>query len=572
MHTPLTEAFTLSEMFSTRVKQTPDTFAYSQYVGAGWVRMTWSEIAREVGRWQTALYKEGLQPGDRVAIAARNCIEWILFDQAALALGLVVVPLYFNDRLDNMAWCLNDSDSRLLVLENPNLWPVLCRQVPHVRRMVSLKNPPQEERAVYIKDWLPAIAEAIPARSISADKLATLVYTSGTTGRPKGVMLTHRNIISDLIALMEAVPEVLARKHRFLSFLPLSHMLERTVGYYIPLGIGAEVVFARGIPELADDLLYHRPTIIVSVPRIFERIHNKLDMALPQGSLKHWLFQKTIAIGWKRFEKQAAAWENLLWLGLNLLVARKIRARFGGNICFIFIGGAPMDPRLFRVFTGLGLTLIQGYGLTETAPVLSCNRVQDNDPASVGKPLAGIEIRTAENGELLVRGAIVMQGYWNNLPATKTAIEPDGWLHTGDLVEIQNGKIYITGRAKDIIVLNNGEKIAPADAEQAILADPIFEQVMIVGEGRGALGLLVVSRLQDEKELCTRANNQLNAFPGYAKIRHLARVTEAWTVENGLLTPTLKVRRNEVSRRFAKEIEAMYLSKTACWESISNLV
>jgi len=564
---PLTEAFTLPQMFSARVMQTPDAFAYSQYAETGWVRMTWAEAARAVERWQTALRKEGMQPGDRVAIAARNCIEWVLFDQAASALGLVVVPLYFNDRLDNMAWCLNDSGARLLLLENPALWPALHRQVPSVQRMVSLRRLPQEERAIYIKDWLPAVAETAPALSFSADKLATVVYTSGTTGRPKGVMLSHRNIISDLIALMEAIPEVVNGAHRFLSFLPLSHMFERTVGYYIPVCIGAEVIYARGVPELAEDLQSQRPTAFVSVPRIFERIYSKLETALPVGSLKRRLFQKTVTIGWKRFEKQATNWENLLWLGLDLLVARKVRARFGGRLRFVFIGGAAMDPRLSRIFTGLGFTLLQGYGLTETAPVLSCNRVQDNDPASVGRPLAGVEARTAENGELLVRGPMIMQGYWNNSAATKAAIEQDGWFRTGDLVEIRNGKIYITGRAKDIIVLNNGEKIAPTDAEQAILMDPVFEQVVVVGEGRAALGLLVVSQLQDEKELCMRANEQLHAFPGYARIRHIMRVTEPWTVENGLLTPTLKLRRNEVGRRFAREIEAMYLNKAACQET-----
>jgi len=566
----LTETFTLPQVFAARVAQTPDGFAYSQYTETGWVRMTWAETAREVGRWQAALRKEGLQPGDRVAVAARNCIEWVLFDQAALALGLVVVPLYFNDRPDNMAWCLNDSGARLLLLENPALWPALHRQVPSVQRMVSLSRLPPEERAVYIKDWLPAVAETAPAASFSADKLATIVYTSGTTGRPKGVMLSHRNIISDLIALIEAVPEVVEGAHQFLSFLPLSHMFERTVGYYIPVCIGAGVTYARGIPELAEDLQSQRPIALVSVPRIFERVYSKLDAALPAGSLKRRLFQKTVTIGWKRFEKQATTWENLLWLGLNLLVARKIRARFGGRLRFVFIGGAAMDPRLSRVFTGLGFTLLQGYGLTETAPVLSCNRVQDNDPASVGRPLAGVEIRTAENGELLVRGPIIMQGYWNNPEATKAVIEQDGWFRTGDLVEIRNGKIYITGRVKDIIVLSNGEKIAPTDAEQAISTDPAFEQVMVVGEGRPALGLLVVSPLQDEKELCARANKQLDTFPGYVRIRYIARVTEAWTVENGLLTPTLKLKRSEVGRRFGKEIEAMYLNKAACQETASS--
>jgi long-chain acyl-CoA synthetase len=210
------------------------------------------------------------------------------------------------------------------------------------------------------------------------------------------------------------------------------------------------------------------------------------------------------------------------------------------------------------------LTFIHGYGLTETSPVLACNRMADNDPMSVGHPVPGVEARMAENGELHIRGPIVMLGYWNNPTATAEVLEPDGWFHTGDIVEMRAGRIYIRGRVKDVIILSNGEKVPPGDAEQAIMRDTVFEQVMIVGEGRAHLGLLVVSKLEDEGELCRRANAQLKDFPGYAKIRHLARVREPWTVENGLITPTLKLKRNKIEERYAKEIEAMYKQTGIC--------
>jgi long-chain acyl-CoA synthetase len=379
-------------------------------------------------------------------------------------------------------------------------------------------------------------------------------------------MLTHRNIVADLRALMEAVPEICDRPFRFLSFLPLSHMFERTVGYYIPIVISGDtqVVFARGIPELPEDLVSQKPSIIVSVPRIFERVYTKIEEGLPVGSPKRKLFDLTVEIGWRRFKNEATLKDRLLWPLLNILVASKLRARLGGEIQYIFLGGAALAPHLLKVFTGVGLTFIHGYGLTETSPVLAANRLADNDPMSVGHPLPGVETRIAGNGELLIRGAIIMKGYWNNPTATSAAIDADGWFHSGDVVEVREGRIYIRGRVKDVIILSNGEKIPPGDAEQAITQDAAFEQVMVIGEGRAHLGLIAVSKLADEKQLCERANRQLHAFPGYAKIRHIMRVSEPWTVDNGLLTPTLKLKRNKIEEKYAREIEAMYKRNDQC--------
>ncbi|MBI5782512.1 MAG: AMP-binding protein, partial [Gammaproteobacteria bacterium] len=216
------------------------------------------------------------------------------------------------------------------------------------------------------------------------------------------------------------------------------------------------------------------------------------------------------------------------------------------------------------MFVGLGLPIIQGYGLTETAPVLAANRTGDNDPLSVGRALEGIALRLDENSELLARGPNIMLGYWNNPDATRAAVDAEGWLHTGDLARIESGRVYITGRLKDIIVLSNGEKVPPEDTEAAILRDSVFEQAMLVGEGRPKLGLLCVSHVRDEAELCVRANDQLRGFPGYARICHIARVDGPWTLENGLVTPTMKLKRNEILRRHAADIERMYATSEIC--------
>lgn len=552
---------TLSGLLAARARATPDALAYRQWDGTVWRDYAWSEIYREVGRWQAALRASGLKAGDRVAVCMRNRVEWVLFDQAALGLGLVTVPLYFNDRPENMVWSLNDAGARLLLLEDgAAIWPALQSDTTTIERVVCLTHCPQEDvRASTLAQWL-ARPAAPPVDEAQGGALATIVYTSGTTGRPKGVMLTHHNIISNVFAAVCAVP-IVTPEDLFLSILPLSHMFERTVGYYFPIVTGTQVVYARGVSELGEDLLSQRPTILIAVPRIFERVYVKLQQTLPAGSLKRRMFDLTAEIGWNRSQGRFGWRERLLWPVLSLLVANKLRRRLGGRVRVVVSGAAAFAPDLARVFIGLGFTILQGYGLTEFSPVVSANRVDDNDPASVGTPVEGVEIKVAPDGELWVRGASRMQGYWNNPAATHAVIDDRGWLHTGDLVKVVNGRIYIVGRAKDIIVLSNGEKVPPSDAEQAILMDPAFEQVMIIGEGRPGLGLIAVTKLEDEREICERANAQLHAFPGYARIRYVIRAPEPWTTENGLMTPTLKLKRHAIEMQLHAQVEAAYRAK-----------
>ncbi|MBI3574620.1 MAG: long-chain fatty acid--CoA ligase [Gammaproteobacteria bacterium] len=554
----------LFDLFLGRVHATPNAPAYRQFVNDVWVDVTWAEVAREVARFRAALARENLKPGERVALCLRNRLEWVCFDQAAASLGLVTVPLYFDDRPDNMAFCLNDAGCKLLLLENAAPWPALRTQVQSLARVVCLEraDADSDPRLTRLTDWLPMQAGELARAPSRPDELATLVYTSGTTGRPKGVMLSHRNILSNVAASLKAIP--VYPGDRLLSFLPLSHMFERTCGYYLGMQAGGQTVYARSISLLAEDLRTQRPTVLIAVPRIFERIHARMQEGMPPGSFKRRLFERAVDIGWKRFRHQASFLERLLWPLFKLLVANKLKRRVGGRLRLIVVGGAAFAPEHARVFVGLGLPIIQGYGLTESGPVIACNRASDNDPLSVGRALEGVALRLGESDELLVRGPGVMLGYWNNADATRATIDADGWLHTGDRARIENGRVYITGRLKDIIVLSNGEKLPPADAEAAILRDNIFEQVMVVGEGRPKLGLLCVSRARDEAELCARANAQLHDFPGYARICHIARLETPWSVEDGQLTPTLKLKRNEILRRHAADIERMYAISEIC--------
>ncbi len=587
---------TLCGLFRARVAATPDQVAYRQFDEARdtWVSFTWAQVAAEVARWQAALAKEGLVPGDRVAVMLKNSVEWVIFDQAALALGLVTVPLYLDDRPDSAAYILDHADAKLLLVEGRFQLKKLAEiagSAHSPQRIVSLVAPEKgladlSPRLVVAADWLAAAAGTpVPERPLSADLLASIVYTSGTTGRPKGVMLTHENLLWNAFYASQCAD--FGRHEVFLSFLPLSHTLERTGGYYLPMLLGAEVAYARSIAQLAQDLQDIRPTVLISVPRIYERVYGRIQDGLAKrGLLARLLFRLAVRVGWRRFEREQgrAMWhpELLLWPLLEKRVARNVTQKLGGRLRLAISGGAALSPEIAQVFIGLGVPIYQGYGLTETGPVVCVNRPDSNVPAGIGQPLPGVEVKIGDNDELLTRSCCVMRGYWKDEAATRAMIDSEGWLHSGDQASVDaNGHYAIIGRIKDVIVLNNGEKVPPTDMESAILLDPLFEQVMVVGEGRPYLAALTVlneehwqafaaslhvdprhpTALRDPrvvKALTRRIAHHLKHFPGYAQIRRLHPELKPWTVDEGLLTPTLKVRRNQVLDRYRAAVEAMY--------------
>jgi len=585
----LEAASTLGEAFHERVLRTPDSLAYVQHRDGDWCEFTWRETQAMAARWQAAMLRDGLQAGDRVAIMCANAWEWAICDLAAQGLGLVTVPIYTNDHDENIAWVLEDSGARMLFVQTQAHWQILqpiSEQLRKLLRIVSLERLdnglPNVEAT---NDWIPESEAEYQVRECDPYDLATIVYTSGTTGRPKGVMLSHYNILWNVSA---ALNEIKVFEHDLLlSFLPLSHTLERTAGYYLPIVTGTPVAFNRSIPQLAEDLLQVQPTLMISVPRIFERVYGKITSKLHQESpLKQRLFNTAVSLGWRRFEYQQgrAKWSPALLLQpiLDKLVGRKVRAKLGGRMRFTVCGGAPLSPDIASLFIGLGIPILQGYGLTETSPVIAANRLQDNQPSSVGAPLPGVETRVTEQGELLTRSPSVMMGYWNNPKATADIIDEDGWLHTGDKVAIDvEGHISITGRMKEIIVLSNGEKVPPADMESAIGLDDLVDQVMVIGEGKPYLSALLVPNAEAFAELADHlhldpANHKTyddekvvelfmqhvaertHAFPGYAQIRQIAVVPEAWTPDNGLMTPTLKLRRSRILAHFQHEAERLY--------------
>jgi len=586
------DARTLPELFRKRVRRSPESTAYRFYDALNdvWMDYSWTAMKREAARWQTALRQEKLRAGDRVAIMAPNSRFWVMFDQASLGLGLVNVPLFAEDRVDNVEYILQETGAKLLVIGGTAQWERLqsgSHKLRSLKRIVSIGTLRDEKdpRLVSLPNWLADGNHEFSDEEPDENNLATIVYTSGTSGRPKGVMLSHKNILSNAVAGIRAV--TIDGDQLFLSFLPLSHMLERTVGYYLPMMAGATVAHARSIPNLADDLRVIRPTVIISVPRIYERMYARIqDQLQAAPAFRRRLFFLAAGVGWKYFNyRQGRAGFHpafLLWPLLKRLVAERIAERLGGRLRIAISGGASLAPEIARAFVGLGVPVLQGYGLTEASPVISVNRLDNNIPTSVGPPLPGVEVRLDEDGELLVRGDNIMLGYWNNKHATMQTIGSDGWLHTGDRARFEDHHIYLTGRIKDIIVLSTGEKVPPADMELAIATDPLFEQIMIIGESRPYLTALVAlnsgktdnhaeketdSCEQDSQEnteawLLERINRQLKNFPGYAEVHRVTAVNGNWTVENGLLTPTMKMKREAIMEKHAREIERMYEGHT----------
>lgn len=600
------EAGTLSGLLRCRASKSPDSGAFMQFERecGTWRTYTWQQVADRVKVWRQALSREQFAAGDRVALQLGNSLNWVCFDQAALSLGLVVVPLYTADSPENAAYILADSAARLLLLDSVAQLRALrsrCPEISSLQRVVVVQR--EEAYAhegdipvIFLHEWLTGkpfaeagaeeAAEPEPEnREADPDAPATIIYTSGTTGRPKGVMLSHHNILWNAETVLRAIP--CYRDDLFLSFLPLSHSFERTIGYYLPIMAGSCVAYARSVQELAKDLVIIRPTVLISVPRIFERFYAKVQNRLAQqGIIPTLLFRWTVNIGWQRFEAAQGRGKTglvqcVFWPALRRLVAGRILASLGGRLRIAVSGGAPLCENISRSFIGLGVQLLQGYGLTEAAPVVSANLPERNIPASVGPPLPGIEIRIGADDELLIRSPGVMAGYWGKPDDTKRVLDDDGWLHTGDQAEISGGHIFIRGRIKDIIVMSTGEKVSPAEMEMAILQDDLFDSAIIIGEGKPFLAALVVINQDNWKSVAEKMSlaaeapaslrsTQVTAmvlekitallhdFPGQARVRAVCPMLKPWTIDGGLLTPTMKMRRTEIEKQFYLEIHELY--------------
>lgn len=560
-----------------------------------WHSLSYAQLMARVMEWRRAYAAMNLERGTRIGILMPNSIDHACADQAALANGLVPVPLHAIDTPGASAFILSDSRAQVLVTNKLTRWKQIQAaggDLQDLTAVIITEDEVDDETGMVrgLSEWLAAGTHVVELpEGPKEDDLAGIVYTSGTTGRPKGVMLTHGNIVSNVKATLECVfPQV---GDIFLSFLPLSHTFERTAGYYLALATGCTIAYNRSVLLLADDLKTIRPTVIISVPRVYERIFARVQDKLKKSRpAARYLFDWAVEIGWRDFcrrnhlpvEHTGRAWLDGLMRPLVRKVSSTLLDQFGGRLRIAISGGAALSSKVARTFCGLGLPIIQGYGMTEASPIIAGNNRTLNQPNTVGKPFNNVEVRLGEGDEIQIKGPSITRGYWNRPDATADAFTEDGWFRTGDVGGFNElGLLSIKGRIKEIIVTSTGEKVPPADLEAAIETDPLFSQCYVIGENRPYLSLITVVNPDEwasfakscgvdptdpasldnpsvKTSALKRAKTAAGEFPHYALPRAVVLTQEPWTIENGLITPTLKLKRGPLSKKFANVIAQLY--------------
>jgi len=560
---------TLADVFRTGLEAGRGRVRMQYPTPKGYQSLSAEEIESRVHRAASALVAKGLKPGDRIALISYNRPEWAIVDYAAHLAGLVTVPLYSTSTAEQAEFILADSGSKLAFVENDEQ----AAKVGPGRETVNF--------ATTFESFLASGNQPPPAFEADPASLATIIYTSGTTGVPKGVMLSHRNLVSDIAAVLDIVtftPEDVS-----LSFLPVSHAFQRLVDYAI-FSRGAVIAYAESVDTVARNLLEVRPSILCAVPRFYEKVHDRVTKSIDEMSprrrgLARWaLGVGAEEMGFRMASRPVPLGVKVRLAIANFLVLRKIRAKTGGRIRLLVSGGAPLARETNSFFNALGFTLIEGYGLTETAPVITLNRPGAARMGTVGQAIEGVDVKIApEDGEILVRGPIVMMGYYNREAETKEAI-PDGWFRTGDIGEIDGeGYLKITDRKKDLLKTSGGKYIAPAPIEGRIRQHPYVANVLMLGDRRKYASVLIVPDFAvlerdfpglDRKALTTHAPvlaklqehlDAVNAtLASWETVKRFALLEDDFTIQSGELTPTMKVRRKIVEEKRRAVIDKMY--------------
>ena len=591
--------------------------------GDEWLDITWEDLERRVHAMAGMLHEQGVEPGDRVALLSENRPEWAVTDLAAQLIGGVNVSIYTSLPPSKIAYILRDSGAKVCVVSVPvqrKKVEEIMDECPALEQIIVMSELPDDPPSNMML-WDEALARGedvweehedtltAQAEAVAPDDPSALIYTSGTTGQPKGVILTHRNFCSNVKAALQRVP--FGEDDEHLSFLPLAHAFERTAGHTAILAAGATISYAESVEAVTSNLQEVQPTVMISVPRMFEKVYNRVTKQVSEGgAVKQKLFEWAVRTG----EKYAQAEQNGgagPWLKAQKAIAHRLvfstlHEKLGGNLKFAVSGGAALPEEIGTFFQAAGVTIIEGYGLTETAPVMSVNPMDAPRYGTVGHILPGVSVAiqsledetivgtvngndyptgtTTGEGEILVKGPNVMKGYWENPEQTRAAFDPDGWYHTGDVGRFDDGYLRITDRIKHMIVSRGGKNIYPGPIEEAFKTQPWIDQVVILGEDRPFLTALVVpdfeslrmrardrdideSRLSDAEliehddvqDLFQQAFTEYNHdAAAHEKIRNFRLLAEPFTVEDGTLTPTLKLRRSEITERHADRIDAMY--------------
>ncbi|MEX1305623.1 MAG: long-chain fatty acid--CoA ligase [Rhodovibrionaceae bacterium] len=586
-------------MFFRQAKVRADTPFLWEKRDGHYRSLSWREVDDRVRRLSLALRRMGLQRGERIVLVAENRPEWFIADLAILAAGGITVPAYTTYTESDHRHILTNSEAVGAIVSgdalNARLLPA-ANKAPKCKWVLGMEPLDcKQSSAVEIHHWDAAIAAAAEdeddveayCANLERGDTACFIYTSGTGGTPKGVMLSHGNILCNCLGAYDLLQELGLEDEVFLSFLPLSHSYEHTAGQFFPMTIGAQIYYAEGVESLLANLAEARPTIMTAVPRLYESMYQRLQRGLlREKPLKQKLFKLTEEIGTKRYRdpKSLTLWERFIDLFLDKLVRDKVRQRFGGRLKAMVSGGAALNPDIGIFFTALGLRLLQGYGQTEAAPVIAANRTKLVKMHTVGPPLKGVEVRIAEDGEILARGEMVMKGYWRDEEATAAALQ-DGWLHTGDVGQIdEDGYIQITDRKKDIVVLSGGDNVSPARVEGYLTLQTQIDQALVFGDKKPALAALIVpdeewlkswahdngkshdlSELAEDPELrkalaasIATANEELSNLE---RVRRFMVVPERFTVENEMMTATMKLRRHVIRQAYGEAMERLFDQK-----------
>ena len=569
-------------------------FAERPYLGVkengAYQFQTYAQVAARVKNVAGALLQLGLARGDRAAILAENGPQWAIMDLACQMCGIIVVPLYSTLPANQVQVILADSGASLVLVSGDKQRAKIDKvraELPELQHVWSYGEFPEIEArgAAYFKEHPELFESTWPAAY--PDDVATIIYTSGTTGTPKGVMLSHKNLVSNAVAITKITPH-LSSAERFLSFLPLAHIYERTAGQFFPLILGASVAYCESLFTVDKDMQLAHPTVMACVPRLYESSREKLfsaAKALPENKRKTYLAALELATkaGAHKGQLPGASALNLLekikFKIYDKLVYAKIRDKFGGKLKHFISGGAPIAPELGAIFIGLGLETLEGYGLTETSPVIAVNRPFGPQLGTVGPPLPGVEVKIAEDGEIVVKAPSVMKGYWNKPDETREVLTRDGWFHTGDIGELNDGVLKITDRKKDLLVLVNGKKVAPQPIELQLQESKYIQQAVLLGDKMKSVAALIVPNfghlrewaktqnlnISKDEELASSAEvNKLmrgeveahtKGLADFEKVRKFALLPELFSVEKGELTPTLKVKRNVVTEKYGSLVE-----------------
>ena len=549
-----------------------------------WSHISWKEASDLVQDLSLGLHEIGVRKNDKISIIAENSYKWCVVDLAIISLGAITVPGYTTSNEDEIFYLLSHSEASVVFLNSKllstieNILPKLDK-IKHIVCIDEVKSTKLNKTINSFDNLIDKGSKSLGKSSFKEDTLykvkeddvVSIIYTSGTSSKPKGVMLTHKSIISNILGANELVKELEVKDHKFLSIIPLSHAYEHTAGFYLPILIGAEIFFNENRDQIVNDLLSVKPSLMTAVPRLYEVLHKKINNQLSnQSKITQKLFSKTIELGTKKFEKHELLFiEKLQDFALDKLVRKKIQKKFGGNLKAFISGGAALNEQVGLFFQSLGINILQGYGQTECSPLISCNPINNIKMNSVGPVIKGIDIKLSKQNEILVKGNSLMKGYWKDKKNTNNTII-DGWLHTGDLGSIdEDGYLYISGRINEMIVNSGGENIAPVPIENLLMSYDEIEQALVCGHNRPFLISVLIpsetllktnrSNVQkmkiDFQNIINNVNKQLSQNK---KIRKFILSDKLFSIENSQLTPTLKMKRRVIEAFYKDEIENLY--------------